>query len=306
MATDNAPIAFFAYRRPAHAKASLEALSKCEGAKESELYIFSDGAKDGNDRKSVEEVRELIAGRKWCGRVNIIERERNLGLAASIISGVTELCEKYGRAIVLEDDLVVSPQFLNYMNDALNIYQSTPEVMHISGYILPIKAKLPETFFYRATTCWGWATWKRAWDSFEPDPKKLLDEIVAKGLLEEFDVKGSTGFSETLKANAEGRMKTWAIRWYASVFLKGGLCLHPGESLVSNIGLDGSGVHCGKSNDYDVKVREQRIKDFTGDIRENEAALNAMAEFYKSIGPSLGASIINGLKSGGSKILRWF
>jgi len=278
-----APVAFFAYRRPLHALKSLESLSLCEGAGESELFIYCDGAKGEKDGKDVEETRRAVKSKKWCGRVHVIERDKNMGLADSIISGVTELVERHGRVIVLEDDLVLSPQFLNYMNGALEFYDGVPKVMHISGYMFPVKGEIPETFFYRSASCWGWATWKRAWDKLEPDPKKLLSRFTDKVMVREFNVRGAMNSYQTLKENAEGKIRTWAARWYASVFLAGGLCLHPGSSLVNNIGHDGTGVHCGKTDAFDVELAQKRITDFTTDYKENERVLGLILEFFSAV-----------------------
>lgn len=301
-----APIAFFAYNRPEHTRRSLESLSKCEGAAESELFIFCDGPKKPEDEEAVKAVRNLVKSRKWCGKVRVIERQNNMGLANSIISGVTDIVNRYGRIVVLEDDLVLSPQFLNFMNDALNIYEEVPEVMHISGYMFPVKEELPETFFYRAASCWGWATWKRAWDKFDPDSNKLLSRLQAEDLQCEFNVRDSMNFFKTLQDNAEGRLKTWAIRWYASVFLEGGLCLHPGGSLVNNIGHDDTGVHCGSTDMFDVELKKQRVTGFTMDIKEDEHAVESIADFYRALNKRrpLPVRVFNKLKRIGNRILK--
>ncbi|MEE9118606.1 MAG: glycosyltransferase, partial [Calditrichia bacterium] len=277
---NNTPIAFFAYNRPEHTKKALESLSQCGGAVESELFIFCDGSKKPEDEENVKAVRILVKSKKWCGKVNIIERDKNRGLANSIISGVTEIVNRYGRIIVLEDDLVLSPEFLNYMNDALEIYENEPRVMHIAGYTPPLKGNLPETLFYRLSTCWGWATWKRAWEKFEPDVNKLLARLKNKKIQSDFNINGSMNFYQTLRDNAKGRLKTWAIHWYASVFLSGGLCLHPGMSMVNNIGHDGTGMHCGKTDVFDVIVERHRITEFTSDISECGDVVNMMTDFY--------------------------
>ena len=188
-----APVALFVYNRPRHTEQCLESLSKCEGAGESELFVFSDGPKRSEDKEAVEKVRELVKSRNWCKEVHVTERKENRGLAKSIIAGVTEIVNRFGRVIVLEDDLVLSPQFLNYMNDALEIYKDEERVMHVSGYMFPVKVDLPETFFYRGTSCWGWAMWKRVWDFFEPDANKLLAAFKSKYLRWEFDINGSIG-----------------------------------------------------------------------------------------------------------------
>ncbi len=283
MSIDNAPIAFFAYRRLAHARASLESLSKCHGAKESELFIFSDGAKGEADRKSVEEVRELIAGRKWCGRVNIIERERNLGLAASVISGVTELCERYGRVIVLEDDLVVSRYFLEYMNAALERYKDEEKVMQVSGHIFPVKIDTgADAFFLPVTTSWGWATWQRAWKDFDPEMKGYEELKRDAGLRKSFDLDGSFPYFDMCKAQLAGRVDSWAIRWYLSVFMKGGLVLFPGSSLLENIGFGSEGTHTKAADNYSGSMSGNfRAVGFPQEIKVSEAAFHEWKKFLK-------------------------
>jgi hypothetical protein len=279
----NSPIAFFAYNRPEHCLQALESLAANEGAAESELFIFCDGPKGRRDHKAVEEVRAAVGSRKWCKTVHIIEREKNWGLARSIISGVTETVNRHGRIIVLEDDLVLSPQFLNFMNDALEFYKDQPKVMHISGYMFPVKGQLPEAFFYRGASCWGWGTWKRAWNQFESDAQKHLDRLSAKALRYEFDIQGSTNFYSMLRDHSKGRINSWAIRWYASVFLNGGLCLHPGTSMTNNIGHDGTGVHCMSTEDYQVMLAEKMVSHFPSKACEDDHMVRQMVQFYRSI-----------------------
>jgi hypothetical protein len=278
-----APIAFFAYNRPEHTRQALESLCKCDGALESELFIYCDGPKRAIDEKAVKQVREIVKSYNWCGAVLVVEHDVNLGLANSIIHGVTEIVNRNGCIIVLEDDLVLSSQFLNFMNDALDNYKHIPEVMHISGSMLPVKGKLPETFFYRAASCWGWATWKRAWDKFEPDEKKLLAKFKNAKQRWEFDIKGTMPFHRMLRDQAQGKIDSWAIRWYGSVFLNSGLCLHPGISLVNNIGHDGTGLHCGPTDVYNVEISGKKVSHFTQDIRENEEAVILISDFYNSL-----------------------
>jgi len=276
------PIALFVYNRPNHTRKTLESLMANAKFSDSPLYVFCDGAKRKKDIQLVQETRELIRSYEM-DNATIIEREDNMGLANSIITGVTELCNKYGRVIVVEDDLVVSPYFLKYMNTALDTYEEYDKVMHVSGYMFPVKGNLPDTFFYRAASCWGWGTWKRAWDKFEPDVHKLLEEFQDKKRRWEFDIQGTMDYYKMLKHQAGGKIDSWAIRWYTSVFLNDGVCLHPGKSLVNNIGHDDSGLHCGCTDVYDVVVCEDNDFIFTSDISENEQAVLLMAEFYQSI-----------------------
>jgi len=172
-----APIALFVYNRPWHTQKTIEALKKNELADSSELIIFSDGPRNEQAKDKVLEVRNFIKTIIGFKNVKIIEREKNFGLANSIIAGVTEIINEYGKIIVLEDDLVTSPFFLMYMNNALNVYENDDMVASIHAYVYPIKDSLPETFFIRGVDCQGWGTWKRGWKIFEPDGQKLLSEI---------------------------------------------------------------------------------------------------------------------------------
>lgn len=249
-----APIVLFVYNRPLHTEQTLNALMQNELADQSVLYIYSDGPKENTTEeqlKKIQEVRRLLSTKKWCKEVHIIEAEKNKGLADSIIDGVTEIVNKYGKIIVLEDDLVTSIGFLKYMNDALDLYEFEEKVMHISGYMFPVKKKLPKTFFYKPTSCWGWATWSRAWKHFKKNAQFQIDELEKTNSWEEFTIDFSyPDFKNQLVSNLEGKINTWAIFWQSSVFLAGGTSLHPYPSLVQNIGFDGSGVHCENATNF--------------------------------------------------------
>ena len=284
---NKAPIVFFAYKRPEHTRRSLESLARCEGATESELFIYCDGSREKKEVEAVDEVRSIVKSRKWCGTVHIIERDENIGLANSIIKGVTERVNTNGSVIVLEDDLILSSHFLNFMNDALETYKSVDQVMHISGYMFPVDGNLPETFFYRVPSSWGWATWKRAWNLFDNDSNNLSKKIKENKSIKAFNIEGSYFFYHMLRQQSRGKIDSWAVPWYASVFLNKGLCLHPGESLVSNIGHDASGEHCNKSACFDVTVRADRIKTFTSKIEESKSAVHLMSDFYSSMEKSI-------------------
>ena len=188
----NAPIALIVYNRLTNTKETVNALSKNMLAKESDLTIFSDGPKADKDIEKVNEVRNYLKTITGFKSITIIESAVNKGLAASIISGVTEIVNKYTRIIVLEDDLVTSPYFLTYMNDALEMYENEEKVASIHGFIYPVKKELPETFFIKGADCWGWATWKRAWDLFESDGLKLLNELKNRKLTKEFNFNNLT------------------------------------------------------------------------------------------------------------------
>jgi len=282
-----APIVIFVYNRLDHTRQTVEALQKNELANESNLFIFSDAPKKLETAVAVCNVRKYLKTITGFRSVSIIERDRNLGLANSVIDGITQLCAEHGRVIVLEDDLVVSPVFLNYMNTALERYFNAPKVMQISGNMFPVSQpeRLPETFFCRATTTWGWATWDRAWEKFEPNAQKLVSEIINRKMRKEFDMGGE--HFQMLLNQKNGAIDSWGIRWYASVFLAGGLCLHPSKSLVRNIGHDGSGVHCASSNLYETALSAVMPKQFPEIIEELRPGREALERFFKSIRTSI-------------------
>ncbi len=245
-----APIALFVYNRPSHTKQTINALKNNQLALESELFVFSDGAKNASGEPFVNEVREYLKTISGFKKITIEVSESNKGLAASIISGVTKIVNQFGKVIVLEDDLVTSKYFLQFMNDGLSFYEKNDEVISIHGYIYPVKKFLPETFFLKGADCWGWATWKRGWDLFDPNGVELLAKLKEKKLTKKFDLDGCYPYTQMLRNQVEGKNNSWAVRWHASAFLANKFTLYPGKSLVTNIGLDGSGTHCGSAHSF--------------------------------------------------------
>jgi len=250
-----APIVLFVYNRLWHTKQTIEALQKNEFAKETELFIYADGVKEKvskDDIKKVEEVRSYIKTITGFKKVVITERNENYGLAENIIFGVTEIINKFGKIIVLEDDIVTSPFFLQYMNNALNFYENESKVMTISAYSYPINSEnLPETYLLRPSACWGWATWENSWKFFNNDIDNTIKKFSKKDIYT-FDADGTAKFWEQVIANKKGRLKTWAIFWSASMFVQNGLTLFPKFSYTNNIGHDNSGENCDTNNNYDA------------------------------------------------------
>jgi len=277
-----APIALFVYNRPQHTQRTIKFLQQNELAAESRLYIFSDGAKTSNDDEKVAEVRAIINKTEGFKSVKVIERKENAGLANSVIAGVTQLINDYGQVIVFEDDLVTSPHTLTYFNDALNRYRNEEKVMHIGAYMYPLKSEsLPQSFFYRAATSWGWATWASAWAHFEPNIDTLINQFDAKKK-SAFSIENSMNFWKQMQEFKKGKNNSWAIRWYASIFLKDGLTLNPAQSLVNNIGHDGTGVHSGINDIYNVIINPKPITQFPEIIKENEAAYQTIRNFLSN------------------------
>lgn len=275
----NAPIALFVYNRPKHTTQTVEALKKNVLATQSDLFVFSDAPKSDMQIDSVLEVREYIRKIDGFKSVSIVERETNFGLAKSIINGVTSVVNECGRIIVLEDDMVTSPHFLQFMNDGLRVYEQKQDVASIHGYVYPID-DLPETFFIRGADCWGWATWKDRWTLFEPDGEKLLDELKRRNLTKRFDFNGTYPFTQMLTDQISGKNNSWAIRWYASAFLKNKLTLYPGRPLVLNIGNDGSGVHCGQTNVFTSDLVTAPIYVASMPIEESRKAFREFERYF--------------------------
>ena len=277
-----APIVVFSYNRPDHLRQTLDALSKNELASESELFIYCDGAKDN---ASDEQGRQIVENRNVAQsitgfhKVHVVERNRNFGLADNISGAVTEIVNKYGKIITLEDDVITSSGFLRYMNDALDLYEADEQVMHVSGYMYPHKQKLPETFFYEVPyPGGGWATWKRAWVHFSNDINGLYAYWSPRW--KEFNKYGGDYLQKQLEANKNGSMYTWFIKWHAVLLRMGGLTLYPHTSLTNNIGFDNSGTNCGAMNKFDIAHPADYIKVKRIKIKENKRAAKIIYHFY--------------------------
>jgi hypothetical protein len=281
MITNIAPVALFCFKRVDHLKKTIDSLKANLLSKKMHLYIFSDAHRNTKEALEVAEVRAYLKTLMVFFDLKIIEREKNLGLSKSIISGVSKILETHDRVIVIEDDLELSPYFLTYMNEALDLYQDNPLVASIHGYTLPVKTKLPDTFFLKGADCWGWATWRRAWNTFEQDGTVLLKNLNKQGRIREFDLDGLVGNTQMLKDQIAGKNDSWAIRWHASCFLNNMLTLYPGNSLVKNIGFDGTGEHCNSDDTYNTELSNHNITLKLQSIIESEIGYRAYKEFYQ-------------------------
>jgi hypothetical protein len=240
------PVAVFLYNRPAHARLLLESLSRCRRLDECLLRIYCDGAKGAEHSAAVTATRDVA--REWATRLNaeLIERETNLGLARSIVSGVSELCDSYGRVIVVEDDFSLNASFLDYMLSALDRYADEANVYQVSGYMYPVQhAPKPDAFFLPVTTTWGWATWSRAWQIFDWDAADAEERLRDPEVRRRFDLNDAYPYAEMLERKLRGEIDSWGILFWWAVFKANGLVLHPRKSLVWNGGFDESGTHCG-------------------------------------------------------------
>lgn len=285
--TNLAPIIVFCYNRPWHVEQTLEALSRNELADQSTLYIYCDGPKPDastEQLQKIQDVRQVVRRRQWCKEVYIVEREKNIGLMNNIAEGVTYIVNKYGRVIVLEDDMITSPGTLTYFNDALHIYQNEEKVMHIVSYMFPHRWPLPSTFLYTVPyPGGGWATWSRAWKYYPTDIEPLYNYWKDKWSYFNYWDHDGTDLVVQLVDNYKGTLRTWFIRWYAVMLKMGGLTLYPGKSLVTNTGFDGTGDNCVRleQNPYWISnlAKSIPVKKLTK-IKENRLASHEIYAFH--------------------------
>lgn len=260
-----APIILFVYRRPEHTKKTVDALKLNQLAAESSLFIFSDGNKNETDKNAVDEVRDYISKISGFKEINISIRDKNLGLAESVISGVTEIINKFGKAIILEDDIVTSPYFLKFMNEALDFYEDDKRIYSISGYNFPVK--IPKSYPYQVyissrASSWGWATWKDRWRSVDWNPEKSFNVYDRKELRNIMDRAGKD-LAPMLLKSIEGKISSWAVKWAFTHLKNDSYCLYPIKSLVKNIGADATGTNFDKvTNKYYVRIDES-MKEFS-------------------------------------------
>lgn len=294
-----APIVLFTYNRLWHTKQTIEALQRNILAQESELFIYSDGAGNNCSAEAVNSVREYIRSINGFKKVTVIERQRNLGLADSIIDGVTEIVKRYGKVIVLEDDIVTNEYFLTFMNNALKKYSSQKVVWHISGWNYPMNVNgLDDIFFWRLMNCWGWATWSDRWQYYDKNINSIIQKFSREDI-DKFNLDGVENFYAQILNNKSQKISTWAIFWYATIFKKNGLCLNPKRTLVENIGNDNSGTNCNLTDMYTSSFLDKHLPNIESNIaiRENEIAVRHLKDFYRRNNPSLLKRLLRKLKS---------
>ncbi len=286
--TSTVPVAVFAFRRLDLLKKTLSALQQCDGYPGGPVVVFSDAARSEVDGEAglVAELRTWLA--KWCRdqKAHLVEAEVNQGLRRSIVDGVTGLLRDHDRVIVIEDDIVVSRSFLKFMHRGLETFQLNERVFQISGYMVPHRKRLADSGFLSVPGCWGWATWRRAWDHYSDDAAQLVKRLEPLDL-RRFDIDGSYGYLDSLKLNAEGRQNTWMVRWYASIFIMGGLVAYPGHSLTRNIGFSEPGTNCGPGTmgrvfeSQAISDRLPLLPEQAQEVIETPAFRRVLSEFYR-------------------------
>lgn len=239
-----APVALFVFNRPEHLRSTIESLKRCDGFAESPIVVFGDGARGEHEMPAVEATRH-VAQQLLGDRAEYRLSETNQGLARSIIDGVELLLARHGRVIVVEDDLVLAPGFLRFLNEGLDHYAADERVYQVSGHMFDVRdfVQRREALLLPMTTTWGWATWARAWTSFDPKASGWESLRQDHALRKRFNLNGAYDYTQMLERQMAGQRQSWGIRWYWSVFMRGGLGCFPPRSLVANIGMDGTGTH---------------------------------------------------------------
>lgn len=275
-----APIALFVYNRLEHTQKTINALKNNKLSCESELFIYSDAAKYKKNQKEVKEVRSYIKEISGFKKVHCIERDVNFGLAKSIIDGVTYIINKFGSIIVLEDDHVTSTNFLKFMNLSLNYFENNKRIWHVSGWNYPIQSKeLNDIYIWQRMECWGWATWKDRWVNFDKNPYRLLN-TYSENDINKLNLDGCHDVWWQVKANKKNKINTWAIFWLTTIYENNGLCVNPVQTLVKNIGIDGTGVHCDETDIYTNILSEKSSWNLNEKIIINNLAVSLIKGFH--------------------------
>ena len=286
-----APIILFTYNRLYHTKEVLSSLAQNKLAKNSELYIFCDGIKDNAKNENITKskdlqsyLREFSAESKDFKRINLTIKDKNIGLADSIINGISEVVKIHKKAIILEDDIVVSKAFLDYMNESLNRYEKESKVWSISAWSYPIDSSdLGDCYFWRIPHCWGWGTWEDRWNLYERNIEWVVKNFDKKDI-NAINLDGYANYFNDFLLNKNGKIKTWAIFNYLICYKFGALNLVPKIPYIKQIGFDGSGVHCGSEDFYNAKTINEKFPiSFPLEIQENKIALRRIQEFHKNL-----------------------
>ncbi|MHB8580843.1 MAG: sugar transferase [Ignavibacteriaceae bacterium] len=284
METELAPIALFVYNRLWHTQKTIESLIKNSKAKDSVLYIFSDAPKSDIDRKSVKDVRDYIWSINGFKDIQIQEREQNLGLATSIISGVSAVIKKNGKIIVVEDDLIASRNFVQFMNDCLDFYQGNDKIFSVSGYSYPIeipKSYKNDLYLLPRSSSWGWGTWLDKWSKADWEIKDYSDFIRSKNKRISFNI-GGDDLTDMLISQKRGKIDSWAIRWCYAHYKNSAFCLYPRVSKIQNIGNDNSGTHSKKTKKYLINIDDGESSTiFKPDIVVSNEIVENLTKFYR-------------------------
>lgn len=288
MSTDNnfgaikTTVAIFAFNRPNHLLNCLNSIIKNPQTNKFNFVVFVDGPRNADDAKLIKESINVAKQFTKSLNLNIIANEVNLGLSKSLISGIDKVFNSVDQIIVLEDDLIVGHNFLDFMISGLERYRQNSRVASIHGFTYDFLKQDASSYFIRGADCWGWATWKDRWETVEWDSRKLLERLIELNLISSFDLEGAYPYSNLLERQMLGKVDSWAIRWHASMFIQNRLTLFPSRSLVENKGFDGSGTHTKQGLDVrSYSIDEVKISKFPELIEEDTVALRLLIDYLR-------------------------
>ena len=273
------PVILITYNRPSQTEKVLDSLKRHNVKK---LFIFSDGPKSENDLNHIYETRLLFQKIDWTDPA-IIENDKNLGLANSIVNAVNYVFQKFDKVILLEDDCVPQKYFFDFIETCLDKYCDNENIFGVSGYTVPISNSILnnypyDLYFYPRIGSWGWATWKSRWQYFEYDLSKAYQKSVGEGIDLE---QGGNDIPRMIQKIKDGELKdVWTLNWVLTVYLNRGYYIYPTLSHIENIGLDGSGVHCNKTNRFKPNIADSKPFRFPDDILFNEQIYRNFRKYY--------------------------
>ena len=279
-----APVVLFTYNRLMHTKKVISSLNENSLCIFTDLIVFSDGPKEKKHESEVNKIRSYLKTIDGFKSVKIIERKKNIGLAESIIEGVSDVIDDYGKIIVLEDDIEVSKYFLEFMNQSLNFYEKKKKVWHINSWSLGINdIDINDYFFHSNVSCWGWGTWKDRWIHFKKNPEQIVSRWSMKQIYK-FNLDGHQDYFKQIKLNYKNKINTWAAFWAASVFENKGLCLTPKAPFSRNIGFDATGTNCKYDDPWSPQAKLFDIPEsyeFPEDLFEDFYAREQIKKYYR-------------------------
>ena len=277
------PIALFVYNRLQHTKKVIEAIKKNHISQRSTIYVFSDFSDVEFEKNKIKKIRNYLNNLNGFKKIIIVQRKYNLGTSNNIVLGLNQIFKKHDKCIIIEDDIIISKNFLYQMNYFLEKFNKITNIASIEGYMYPVKFKksIPDYFFLKGTGCWGWATWKDRWSHFEKNSEKLINEFTEEDI-KNFNLDNTESFWSQVIDNHSGRINTWAIFWYATIFKNKGLCMNPFYSYVKNIGFDGSGTH----KNFNKIFQDSQVLNNYGEFKpqinteENLLAVEKIRKYY--------------------------
>ena len=284
---DYAPVVIFTYRRLDTLIELINNLKKNSLSNKTEIYIFSDGYKNKKDKKDVLNVRNYVRKISGFKKINLCNRKKNIGLTKNLSQGISKVINNKKKVIILEDDIIVSKNFLRFMNLCLNKYKNNKKIWHINAwnYNFKIKKSNYDVFFWRGMHCWGWGTWSDRWKFYERKPKKVYQSYKNDDIYK-FNYDGTYNFWSQIERNYKKRINTWAIFWYEIIYRNNGLCVSPIDSLSKNIGNDKYATHTFKNiekfyTNIPKKLSQKKNFKFQSVISENLDVYNQIKKYLK-------------------------